>query len=229
MEENIFDRVAEFYDEIFPKHIYEYYISKRINFIRKICPDTNIKILDVGCGTGNLIYRLSKYGYNVLGIDISSKMVEIANQKLPGKVKIGNILSLDFQDNIFDLVIAIVMLHHLENYKNVKKAIKEMVRVTKKSGIILIWEHNPLNPYWYLLMKKVPQDTGKEKLIPVSFIIKSLKENGIVIEKIMKSGFAPEFVPQWCLNFIDFFEKGIQKIFPLNLFLAHNIIVGRKE
>ncbi|MCS7180325.1 MAG: class I SAM-dependent methyltransferase, partial [bacterium] len=60
MEKNIFDEVAEFYDRIFPPHIYEYYISKRVNLIKKICPDTNIRILDIGCGTGTLIYSLSK-------------------------------------------------------------------------------------------------------------------------------------------------------------------------
>lgn len=229
MEKNIFDEVAEFYDRIFPEHIHEYYISKRVNLIREICPDTNIKILDIGCGTGTLIYRLSKYGYDVWGIDISEKMVEIANKKIQGRVRKGDVLKTDFQDNSFDLVMAIVMLHHLGNYKKVKNAIKEMARIVKTFGIILIWEHNPLNPYWYLLMKKVPQDTGKEKLLPVNIIVKFLQENGIIVKKIIKCGLVPEFVPKRFIGIIDFFEKGIQKIFPLNLFLAHNVIIGRKK
>lgn len=228
MERNIFDEVAEFYDRIFPEHIFNYYLQKRIKFIRSICAKTSLKILDVGCGTGTLIYYLSKYGYDVWGIDNSSKMVEIASQKLPGRIKKCDMLYIDFENESFDMVISIVSLHHLGDYRKVKRAISEMVRVTKKSGYILIWEHNPFNPYWYFLMKRVPQDTGKEKLIHSSFIVKNLKENGVKVRKIMKTGLVADFFPKWSLKFCDFMEEVIQKIFIFNFLFAHNVILGEK-
>ncbi|MCM8809984.1 MAG: class I SAM-dependent methyltransferase, partial [Candidatus Omnitrophica bacterium] len=149
MEKNIFDQVANFYEKIFPEHIFNYYLIKRLNFIKKICPDRNSKILDVGCGTGALINLLNKEGYDVWGIDSSENMVKIANKRLPGKIIKGDMLNLPFPSENFDLVISIVSLHHLGNLNKVKTAIKEMTRVIKKSGLILIWEHNPLNLYWY--------------------------------------------------------------------------------
>ena len=41
-----------------------------------------------------------------------------------------------------------------------------MVRVARPGGRILVWDHNPRNPYWGRLMARVPQDTGEERLIP---------------------------------------------------------------
>ncbi len=231
MEKNIFDEVAYFYDRIFPKHIFMYYLQRRLNLIKKICPDRNIKILDVGCGTGSLLHNLMKSGYmNVWGIDNSTKMVEIANNKIPGRVIKGDMLNLPLSSESFDLIISIVSLHHLGDLKKVKKAIREMIRVLKKSGILVIWEHNPYNLYWYFLMKRVPQDTGKEKLVPLNIITKEFKKNKVHILKILHSGIVPDFAPKWIITFLDFMEKGLQKIFPLNLILmAHNVIIGKKE
>ncbi|MCM8818100.1 MAG: class I SAM-dependent methyltransferase [Candidatus Omnitrophica bacterium] len=230
MEENIFDKLGESYDKIFPSHIFEYYLTERIKLIQKILSKSKVKILDVGCGTGTLIYHLNKLGYDAYGIDNSFKMVEIANKKNPGKVKKGDMLNLEFKNQSFDLVISIVSLHHLGNLNRVEKAVNEMIRVTKKSGFILIWEHNPFNPYWYFLMKKVPQDIGEEKLIPLWIIIKIFKKNNIKIEKILKTGFVPDFAPEWSLPILKFLEKGIKKLPLLSMFLlAHNVIIGKKE
>ncbi|MCM8832401.1 MAG: class I SAM-dependent methyltransferase [Candidatus Omnitrophica bacterium] len=228
MEKNIFDQVANFYEKIFPEHIFNYYLIKRLNFIKKICPDRNSKILDVGCGTGALINLLNKEGYDVWGIDSSENMFKIANKRLPGKIIKGDMLNLPFPSENFDLVISIVSLHHLGNLNKVKTAIKEMTRVINKSGLILIWEHNPLNLYWYFLMKKVPQDTGEEKLVSSKIIIEQLKKNRIYNIKTIRTGLVPDFTPKRILPLLDFLEKGIQKIFPLNLILAHNVIIGEK-
>jgi len=229
MRKNIFDEIAYFYDNIFPGHIFMYYLEKRLNLIKKICPEKNKKILDVGCGTGTLLYYLMKSGYtNVWGIDNSPKMVEIANKKIPNRIIKGDMLNLPFSSESFDTVISIVSLHHLGNLNKVKKAIFEMARVLKKSGNLIIWEHNQYNLYWYFLMKKVPQDTGEEKLVPLKIIVNEFKKNKVKIVKVMRSGIVPDFAPEWSLSFFDFFEKGIQKIFPLSIFLAHNIVIGEK-
>ncbi len=49
-----------------------------------------------------------------------------------------------------------------------------MVRVAKPVGRVLIWDHNPRNPYWRLLMARVPQDTGEERLIGVTELLDGL-------------------------------------------------------
>ena len=46
-----------------------------------------------------------------------------------------------------------------------------MVRVARPGGRVLIWDHNPRNPYWANLMARVPQDTGEERLIGADEVI----------------------------------------------------------
>ncbi|HOK55973.1 MAG TPA: class I SAM-dependent methyltransferase [bacterium] len=227
MKKNVFDEVAEIYEKIFPEHIFNYYLNKRINIILKLKLDKKAKILDVGCGTGTLLYHLKNYGYDVWGIDNSKRMVEIAEEKVPGKIIKEDMLNIPFPSETFDLVFSIVSLHHLGKIEKVKKAVREMIRITKNGGMILIWEHNPLNPYWYFLMKKVPQDIGEEKLIPLSIFINEFKKNKIKILKVFRCGLVPDFAPKWSLFFLDYLEKGLQKVFPL--LLAHNVIIGKKE
>lgn len=230
MKENIFNHVAPFYEKVFKRHIVEYYLNKRIEVVKKFFPDKNIKILDVGCGTGLFLYSLRKEGYNNLwGIDISENMIKIAKERLNDRVLKGDILSIPFCNSTFDLTVSIVTLHHLGKKWKVRKGIEEMVRVTKKGGYILIWEHNPLNFYWYILMKRVPQDKGEVKLISSGEMARELRRNNVKIIKIFKTGLLPDFASEKLVSFFVFLERGIEKIFPLNQFLAHNIIIGRKE
>lgn len=97
--------------------------------------EKNIKILDIGCGTGDDIQLLSKFGI-VFGIEHSSEAITncIVSRKL-NKVTRSDAEELNFKDNVFDCV---VMLDVLEHLKNDTKAIKEIYRVLKKNGIAII-------------------------------------------------------------------------------------------
>ena len=53
-----------------------------------------------------------------------------------------------------------------------------MARVSRPGGRIVIWDHNPRNPYWSLLMARVPQDTGEERLIGEQEVIDGLMAGG---------------------------------------------------
>ena len=86
--------------------------------------------------------------------------------------------SLPFEDDRFDLVLTVAALHHIADPADVRRTLTEMVRVCKPSGAILIWDHNPRNPYWSQLMARVPQDTGDERLIPESEIVSGLRPVG---------------------------------------------------
>lgn len=93
-------------------------------------------VLDVGTGIGTLPYLLSLKGANPVGIDISEVGINKAKECLPGLMfHQMNADSLQFQDNLFDVVTSNQLLEHVENPEIV---IKEMLRVLKPKGILLI-------------------------------------------------------------------------------------------
>ena len=100
---------ARYYDRLYSKKNYEAevaYILKAYERFRGRLPR---KILDVGCGTGNHAMILGKRGLNVVGIDISSEMINAAKRKITDELR-DNIRFVcfdlkDFMENGFDLVI----------------------------------------------------------------------------------------------------------------------------
>jgi len=96
------------------------------------------KIGDIGCGNGkNMKYRVDCENY---GCDFSEELVKIC--KDDGlNVVYGDILSVPFEDKLFDYTICIAVIHHLSTPEKRKKAIDEVIRVTKKGGriLLLVW------------------------------------------------------------------------------------------
>lgn len=87
--------------------------------------------LDVGCGTGKLVYYLRKLGVETYGIEISKYALENAEKEVKPYLKFGDITKIPYPDNQFDLVLTYDVIEHLERSK-LKKAIEETVRVSRK-------------------------------------------------------------------------------------------------
>ena len=103
------------------------------------------KVLDFGCGNGRFSEIFEKDQY--IGVDISFKLIEMAQKKYPEKnFLVIDGLKLPFKDNSFDLVIAIAVFHHLPSKKLRIKVLKEIKRVLKNDGKLLL-------TVWYLLEK----------------------------------------------------------------------------
>jgi|TARA_Y100000389_G_scaffold201327_1_gene243765 SAM-dependent methyltransferase len=106
------------------------------NFLDNI-PQNSI-IGDIGCGNGkNMLYR--KDCTNI-GCDFSENLVKICLEKNLQVIS-GDILNIPFKDNNFDFTICIAVIHHLSTNEKRKKAISELLRVTKSNGkiLILVW------------------------------------------------------------------------------------------
>jgi len=222
-----FDCVARIYDSIFAQHIRDHYIKKRVMFIKKYFKG-RVKILDVGCGTGLLAYHLAQCGWDVYGLDFSPKMVEIAKIRLPGRIVCGHAKSIPFPSHSVDGVLCVATLHHIP-FEDLSRVISEMVRVLKPGGRLLIWDHNKINPYWRFLMKRVPQDTGRERIFSAKDILEELKKNRIEIIKYKRMGFVPDFCPEFLMPLFVFLEKGVENVPVLNFICAHNVIIGEKR
>ncbi|WP_455757108.1 class I SAM-dependent methyltransferase [Sulfurimonas sp.] len=97
------------------------------------------KILDVGCAKGFMLYDFKKLipGITVKGIDISEYAIENAKEEVKSDLQVADARKLPFDDNSFDLVISITTLHNL-NKDDMKIALKEIMRVTKKDAFITL-------------------------------------------------------------------------------------------
>ena len=117
------------------------------------------KILDLGCGTGDLAIKISYLLDNngeVIGLDISQGMIGIANHKKTkytikdNKLKfiVGDSNNLPFPDEYFDLIFCLNSFHH---YLDQKKTIGEIIRVLKTGGVFIILDpflDNVLRRFW---------------------------------------------------------------------------------
>jgi len=101
--------------------------------------DENSKILDIGCAKGFMLHDFQRVipGIEVQGIDVSTYAIENAKEEVKDKLQVANALKLPFEDNTFDLVISVTTLHNLEK-EDMKQALSEIMRVTKKDAFITL-------------------------------------------------------------------------------------------
>lgn len=100
-------------------------------------------ILDAGCSSGRFISYLRQEGVGIIGVDLQSDLL----QKHANRFKSGppsgliqaNLFELPFQENSFDYIFSLGVLHHTPNPK---EAFKNLVRYLKKDGKIAIWVYS---------------------------------------------------------------------------------------
>ncbi len=223
-----FDSVAEAYDDSLPLHVMDHYLAKRVAFIRQhVAPG---KALDVGCGTGVLAAKLSDEGYDVTGVDPFRGMLKFVKQRkqdLNAVHAFGE--HLPFADNSFDLTYCVAVMHHVAAEDAVRETVLEMTRVTRPGGHVLIWDHNPRNPYWPILMKRVPQDTGAERLIPEQEFLTGLAAGGARPVVVRPLGFVPDFTPKPLTGAAIKVEAVVERVPIINRLCAHNVILAVKQ
>jgi ubiquinone/menaquinone biosynthesis C-methylase UbiE len=137
----IFDEFATSYDA--------WYTEKMGMFVDKvetelafhmIKMEEGMKILDVGCGTGNFSVKLAKMGCRVTGIDVSDEMLSIARNKAKDQnlnidFQKMDVYDLKFDDNEYDAVISMAAFEFI---LEPKKALAELFRVVKLNGQVLV-------------------------------------------------------------------------------------------
>ncbi|MGB0120791.1 MAG: class I SAM-dependent methyltransferase [Solirubrobacterales bacterium] len=223
-----FDEIAAEYDESLPPHVVEHYLQKRIEFVKSLMPEGSI--LDVGCGTGVVASKLADQGYEVTGVDPSDGMLEHLRSSDPRVTAAqGSATDLPFDDDTFDLTMCVAVMHHIAEPAAVNESLIEMVRVTRHGGLILVWDHNPRNPYWKNLMARVPQDDGSERLIPEVEIVSGLVQGGAALVSTDQLGFVPDFVPPSLLGLTQRLESTVERTPGLRRLCAHNVIVARRR
>jgi ubiquinone/menaquinone biosynthesis C-methylase UbiE len=96
------------------------------------------RVLDVGCGTGEYVYRANKLGFSACGVEPAEAMRQLAIEKNPTSTILDGVATrLPFPDNTFDLVICIEVLRYLHRADN-RQALREMHRVLKPDGVMFL-------------------------------------------------------------------------------------------
>lgn len=144
-------------------------------------------ILDVGCGEGFSLCKLSEYkiGEKLEGIDYSKEAISTGKKLFPGLLlKQGNVYNLPYKDNAFDLILCTEILEHLENPK---KALQEILRVSKKYILVSV----PNEPFFMMSnflrgknVMKFGNDPEHIQHWTIFSFLKLMKENKIQIKTV---------------------------------------------
>ena len=114
---------------------------------------------DIGCGNGkNMLYNQTQLKYE--GVDISSEFIAICRSR-GLQVKEGSVLDIPSPTDHYDHTMSIAVIHHLCTREERLQAIRELYRVTKQGGKILL----------YVWAAEQPQDskrkfTGGDTMVP---------------------------------------------------------------
>jgi ubiquinone/menaquinone biosynthesis C-methylase UbiE len=112
------------------------------SFLERLIPEMlrprqNESVLDIGCGSGNHLLLLNRFGLDINGVDASPYMIDIAVKRLGNRciLKTGNARDLPFDDNEFDLA---VLINTLEFLDDPLQALREAGRVAKRKVFIVL-------------------------------------------------------------------------------------------
>jgi ubiquinone/menaquinone biosynthesis C-methylase UbiE len=112
------------------------------------------KVLDLGCGNGRLYSLLKEKKVDYLGVDNNEALLKKARENFPdAEFKIGDMVSLDLPDESFDVVFSIAAFHHIPGKKLRHQVTKEMHRVLKPDGILIltVWNLFQWKYFWDFL------------------------------------------------------------------------------
>lgn len=157
--------------------------------------DSSIRILDIGCATGRLLYKLAERGFtNLSGVDLAPRIIEVAHKKLsPFKINL-NLKTADSEDhlpwpdNSFDVITLTGVIHH---FYRLHDALQEASRVLDKSGKLIIWD-----PWFQAIIRQIvnswlyffPHD-GDYKFYTPKKVVGFLKEIGLKNIQYRRIGF----------------------------------------
>ncbi len=172
--DEITGKMSSFYNEVrFPNYDdcedYASLYDKGMNnlFIKKLDQelDYGIKVLELGCGTGQLSLFLARGNREIYGVDISNGSL-LLGETFRSKHDITNtyfmkmdVFDLKFKENIFDCTISNGVLHHT---KDAKAAFKKLVQVTKPGGFIIIGLYHKYGRFFTRIKQKLAKIIGKK-------------------------------------------------------------------
>ncbi|WIF94040.1 class I SAM-dependent methyltransferase [Caminicella sporogenes] len=184
----VFDKEANSYDSWYKTKFGSFIDMVETDLAFKLFkPKRGMRILDIGCGTGNFSIKLAKMGCKVIGIDISDEMLKIARKKAKKEgldIEFYNmdVYNLRFEDDYFDGAFSMAAFEFI---KEPERAIEEIFRVVKKKSQIMIGTINKDSKWGKLYLSEEFQKNSVFKYADFKTLddLKKLKP-----EKLIKTG-----------------------------------------
>ena len=106
------------------------------------------RILDVGCGTGEMVAKLTERGYEAWGVDLAEPMIAYASRRYgSGRFRVGDIEKIPFDDSMFDAVVCLGVIEYLVDDD---QALKEIRRVLKPGGSAIVSTPSAISPLHFM-------------------------------------------------------------------------------
>ena len=208
-----FDKIARTYDRL--NHLMTFGLDRcwRRRAVRRLQGN----VLDVACGTGDMVLELMKRGCAVTGVDISEEMLAIAKQKAaaatshlsPFTFHLGNAEALPFAEGEFD---AVTCAFGVRNFVHLEQGLQEMLRVLKPGGRMVVLElATPdsaiVKPFYRFYTKhiipwlgsRIAGNRGAYTYLPES--IERFPKGDAFLEIIQHSSFLIQHCEHWRLTF----------------------------
>jgi ubiquinone/menaquinone biosynthesis C-methylase UbiE len=170
-----FDAYADRYDELLASSIassgegHEYFAEYKIRDLAGLWGVSHgteaspQRILDFGSGTGSSIPHLITYfpKATITGADVSRESLDLARQRWSSAASFVHCsgTQLPFADGHFDLAFAACVFHHIPHDQHAP-LLGELRRVVRRGGLLVLYEHNPLNPLVRKTVASCPFDEG---------------------------------------------------------------------
>lgn len=169
----LFDEWPERYDRWFETPIGSAVKACEQNLVMEfLSPARGETILDAGCGTAVFTLAVLATGARIIGVDLSHPMLGRAVRKcsfLPFSPVVGDMRALPFPDRSFDKAVSVTTLEFI---KDAKYAVGELLRVTKKGGIVVVATLNSQSPW----AERRREEAEKRKTIFSTAIFRSPQE-----------------------------------------------------
>jgi len=218
MHRSEFDKFADEYRAVLadsigasgeePEFFAEYKIRDVAALVRPVPGSgARLKVLDFGAGTGTSVpyFRRLLPQVDVTCLDVSLRSLEVGKRRFPGH---AHFVAFDgsripFGDDSFDCALASCVFHHIPAESHVR-LIGELKRVLRPSGLLVIFEHNPLNPVTVRVVNACPFDDNA-----ILIRARSLRS------RVRAAGFAVA-----CVNYRIFFPRFLRRLRPLEAALT---------
>lgn len=132
--QNVYDNLADYWGQ--DKTLHDWGKDDLLNFVKLV--GKGAKVLDLGCASGYQSQLLRDQGLQVVGLDLSPKMIAQARKKIRGvKFVVGDMTNMDFNAKVFAGVYARASLLHIPK-KFILKVLKSVHKILKDNGIFYL-------------------------------------------------------------------------------------------
>jgi SAM-dependent methyltransferase len=139
------------------------------------------KVLDFGAGCGNSIPYFRKYlpDATLTCLDVSEESLNIGRGNFPFQAEFMHFdgTNIPVAADSFDLAFSACVFHHIDHDEHVSHLV-ELRRVVRNNGVLIIFEHNPINPFTLHVVNQCPFDKNAR-----------LIRSSLLAERVVKAGF----------------------------------------